>query len=326
MNRVLPRNATNNQTSRSINPFFHIIPTEEPPANVKLGPCDPANGLICSQSSLNKTIDYYYYTVFGIIELSEITVALLLNLALFIMIMNQRKIRNTKSCKLFLNLQLVHVLLLISNVIHNSYMGYNTIHVYINNGLLIQMFLSMVLATIDRLIAIKHPYVYGNIRTKQVVIGMICSWCPGMLFIIVAMICSPKQKYMTMVSTGLIGFSMLVLVSSNLCIFFIARKHWNDIISRCTQASFKGLDENKRLKSLYVCLSIVISFLVLWMPYFIHGAMLLVSGYGLIEEKFTKCVEVVAFANSIADPLLFVMFRKDARKEAKRVFSLKLTS
>lgn len=313
-------NSTDPYTAQNLTFFFQkVVPmlhlrTPEPERNLF-----PDN---LTNHNFNRTTNDLFSLVFEVFELSEILLALLLNGALFIMIMNQKKIRNTKSCKLFLNLQFVHVLLLTSNIIHKSYDGYNAFHIYMNNGLLIEMFLAMVLATIDRLIAIRFPYVYVNIQTKHTLFGVACSWLPGIIFTVTAVIFLPRQEYMSILSTVLLCVAMIILVSSNASVYVIARKQWHGIRTRCTQASFRGFKENKQLKSIYVCLSIVTSFFVFWMPYLVHSLMFLLAGDDAVNLKLTMCVELVAFANSLTDPILFVVFRKDARKEVRRLLKL----
>lgn len=311
-------------------PFFNFVVTKEP----QRAPLTALNVSLLNISMFNNSVTNttnqtnphnLFYDIVGVVELSEVTLALILHVSVFSMIMNQKKIRNTKSCKLFLNLQFVHVMLLISKVIHYTYEVYNEMHIYVNNCLLMQLFLAMMLATIDRLVAIKLPYKYGNYRTKHVITGIMFSWLPGVAFITSAIVSSPGKKFMSVLNTILLGFAMIVLVSSNVSIYSIARKQWHDIKTRCTQASFKGFKENKQLKSIYVCLSIVTSFFVFWMPYFVHGVLVLVVGYQDVDIRLTICIELIAFANSATDPILFVMFRKDARKELKRLMKNKKT-
>lgn len=275
----------------------------------------------------NNVRNKHFFAVCRVVEHTEVALALLLHALLFSMIVNQRKIRSTKSCKLFLNLQLVHVLLLLSKSVEFVNNGYDEFHVYVSNGLLIQFFISMTLATIDRLIAIKYPYIYGRICQNQVIKTILLSWLPGLVFTIVAVIVLPSQESMSLLSACLIGVSMSILFTSNVCIYVIAQRHWTAIQVRCcTRTGVRGFEENKRLKSLYVSLSIVVSFFVFWMPYLVHSAVVLTSEqFYVVDEKFTASVEVVAFANSLADPLLFVIFRKDAKKELMRVIRKQLS-
>ena len=64
--------------------------------------------------------------------------------------------------------QLVHVLLSLLLLLRTFDYGHDDVTLHVINGFLVQMFLSMVACTLDRLVAIKYPYLYERVATKQV--------------------------------------------------------------------------------------------------------------------------------------------------------------
>lgn len=303
----------NNTTRR--NPIFHL--PEELLDGFEVSTFDH------ELFSNNTAAERIFFKILEIVEITEITIALAFNISLFILIVNQVKLRRKKSSKFFINLQIVHFFLLTSNVVQKVHSQYNAFQIYVNNGLLMELFISMFLSTMDRLITIKHPYRYERIKVSQIVVIILNSWLPGMAFIAGSIVTKTSQESMSAISIVLIGLAMIVLITSNLLIHIIAKRHW--IVIR-QQSLPKSIDrktpiEKKRLKSTYVCLAIVISFLVFWLPYFIHGILLLTKRD--VGKRVTGCVEVLAVANSVFFPLLFVLFRKDVKKELSRLFKKK---
>ena len=102
------------------------------------------------------------------IRSTELVASLLINIALFFFMLTRTKLRKKHSVKLFSNLQLVHVLLSLLLLLRTFDYGHDDVTLHVINGFLVQMFLSMVACTLDRLVAIKYPYVYERVATKQV--------------------------------------------------------------------------------------------------------------------------------------------------------------
>ena len=119
---------------------------------------------------------YSYCTTIEIIEMIIFVIGLILNLIVFFNIINLRKLRRKNSCRLFANIQMVHIILLSSNMVSYIIQAENFTQIYINNALMIQLFLSLMLATVDRYVAIKYPYKYERVRSRHVLTVIVCSW------------------------------------------------------------------------------------------------------------------------------------------------------
>merc|ERR1712226_1651964 len=104
-------------------------------------------------------------------------------------------------------------------------------------------------------------------------------------------------------STCQVAAATLFLASSNLYMYIIAKKHGKMAASKFTVIDKKDAKENdETLKSAYICYSILLSFAVLWLPFFIRKMML----FGEVMEPrwnqiFTIVVVYVALFNALLD-------------------------
>ena len=100
--------------------------------------------------------------------LTQSTVAFCFNVCLLIFIISRNKLRNKKSTKIFLNLQSVHILLSITGTVTTFYLPDEA--VIINNGLLMELFLTLIITSSDRYVAIQYPYKYEEISKRNVLV------------------------------------------------------------------------------------------------------------------------------------------------------------
>ena len=107
-------------------------------------------------------------------------------------------------------------------------------------------------------------------------------------------------------------------------IYNIARRHLAIISRQLNHINKEGA--KMKMKSTYACMCIVFSFLLFWLPYFIYCTLILSKGYSITNDNTTRGIEIIAFLNSIADPILFVLFRRDVKQELKKMFKFKRVS
>ena len=245
-------------------------------------------------------------------------IPLLFNITLLVIIISRKKLISKKSNKLFINLQVVHILLCISGIVSKFYMSVEV--VIFSNGCLVELFLSLILITSDRCINIKFPFEYENIKTKKVILMITCSWVITTIFVILYVEVVTSEYYRVVISTILLGVATFSLTLSNLTIYIIARRHVNAIqmnTTYCDVKKRKGI-----LKSTYVCFSFILSFVISWLPLFLHNVMALVEEYKPSHKKlFTKVVVRMAMLNSLLDPLLYICFNRDVKRELKMIFT-----
>ena len=217
----------------------------------------------------------------------------------------------------FMNLQIVHIILSITGIIHIFYSS-NRVEVILNNGFLIEMFFSLMLTTVDRYVAISYPYTYEKLTTKEVLVAITCSWIIPIVFLVLAFTLKATQQHLTIITTVAIAVAAVTLTISNARIYIIAKRH---------AIAITGTKGKKVLKSTYVCFAIVFSFVFLWLPYLVHNVMVLANRHEPCGKEgvstFTRGVFQTALVNSLLDPILFVAFRRDMKKALKGTLRIK---
>lgn len=86
------------------------------------------------------------------LELTQASLCLLINLFLFASFASRQTLRKRKSHQLFLNVIIVHILSGIANIISNL----RSTNIIIINGLVIEMFESLIFLTCERVVALKY--------------------------------------------------------------------------------------------------------------------------------------------------------------------------
>ena len=239
----------------------------------------------------------------------QATVTLLLNATLFAFIISRRKLKMKKSNKFFLNLQTVNILQSASVIISLFYVDTKT-EMLINNALLITMFLCLVITTIDRYTVIKFPYKYEKLKKGVVLLIIACSWLPGLSFILSGIISTIEKQELIIISIVMFCFAAIILTTSNIKVYLIAKEHGNRV---------KRNVHKKILKCTYVCITIVLSFVMLWFPFFIHNILALLNLYAPRNNKvFTIVAVQIGLLHSMLGPLLYVLFQRDAKVELRK--------
>lgn len=244
----------------------------------------------------------------------EAILTLLVNLLLLILILKESKLRQKKANKFFINLLLVHCFLCIITLVSGFFTS-STKRIF-KNGILIQMFLSLMIISIDRFMNIKYPFKYQRLRTKHVSLIIVGSWIPSVTSIVLCVILGITAHHCVVICTILIVLASICLTVTNLNIFRLARHHSEAIAQqRTTHASKpKSSETTNQLKVSLICFASVLSFILLWFPYFVHNILALANVYKIVDDKlFTLAVVKFALLNSLMDPLLFIALNKDAR-------------
>ena len=275
------------------------------------------------RTRMNNTHEHKFLNAIKNVHFAVMVTTIVLNIILLLLIVNQKKLRKKHSSKFFLNLQAVHIGLSISSIISTFTESSMEMHLY--NAFLMMMFLALLMMTCERYLAIKLPYKYGKL-TSHVNDIIICSWIPPFVFVFLAKIFRHSEQQNVMMGIGLIAVAAIFLTTSNASIYFTVRKHFNVINKEKLKNSPINLTiskESKRLKSVYVCFAIVFAFLLLWFPYFIYDLLTLTNTYTDFHEYFIQSVQPIALLNSLLDPILFVCFRHDVKKELRRLLRIR---
>lgn len=267
-----------------------------------------------SQTFTRSRVDY--------LLLIQGVVTFLANSALFTIIARERKLRRKKANRFYLNLLLVHCLLSIVTIV-SCFRSSATKRIF-KNGILFQMFTCLMINSVDRYVNIKYPFKYQLFQTRHVTFIIISSWIPAIISIILSASFRMSPYTCTVVCTTMMVFATCLLLTTNIGIYRIARYHVEGIkqqsVTTDSDAS-KRIQLRMHLKASFVCFALVISFIILWFPYFVHNVMILSGDFGPIYgNMFSLVVIKLSFLNSLVDPFLFVMFSKDLKRVLARMF------
>lgn len=168
--------------------------------------------------------------------------------------------------------------------------------------------------------AIQYPYRYEAMECKMVYRAIVVSWLIPLIFTGVGLCIKTNdkliEKKLHVTSTIVICASITVLVATNLKVHHIAKQAAQTLTKK---------KHSKVLKSTYVCFVLVGSFVVLWFPFLVHNVLTLCGVYVADSNKTTTRVVVqIAFLNSVLDPVLYVFFRKDVKREIANVFCARI--
>ena len=297
-----------NNTTRShiyIRPIFHGFLTSEQP--------------VIRNSSKNGTALNLYEDV---VKRVQISIILLLNITVVVLLFGT-KLRANHSTKLFLNLQITHIMIALS-VLTFGEKSVNTSRRF-NSAILMMMFLCLMITTIDRLFAIKYPFIYQLITTKHCMIVIASTWLLPVLFLCISLSTDIIKEYDNKLFAILIAMALTTLTASNIIVFRLARKHIF-MMKRNTRV-YTAEDKKNSLtvaKSAYVCFAIVMSFVLFWFPYLVHDVLTMATIYTPCDCKlFTLLVECCALCNSGLDPILFILFNKSVKREILNILKRK---
>ena len=281
--------------------------------------CDPFCSLTFHEvakvrnNSTNDTSGLNIYE--DVIKRIQGSVIVILNIFVM-MILIRRNLRGTNSTKLFLNLQVTHIMIAISVVTFGSHT--TTIFVLLNNVMLMGMFLILMTTTIDRLIAIKYPFIYASLTSKHCLIVIVSSWFLPVIFLCIGLNCDYGKYTYLVLSTILIAIATVILTSSSIIVYGVVKRHVNMIKLNRVIDNESGKREQsiKLAKSIFVCLLIVMTFVLCWFPYLVHDILTLANIYEPSSDKaFTMIVEVIALCNSGLDPIFYVLLNKNVKRE-----------
>ena len=136
------------------------------------------------------------------------------------------------------------------------------------------------------------------------------------------------QHHMTIIMAVLIGTAVTVLLLSNIAVYITAAKSDRFVRQNAGHRFPTGVmnevcPRRKTMRTSYVCLAVVSSFLMCWLPYFIHNTLILAGVYAAESKKvFTIVAEQLALFNAFLDPLLFIVLTRDAKRIIRKVFSI----
>lgn len=181
--------------------------------------------------------------------------------------------------------------------------------------------LTTITLSIDRYLAIRKPFLYQNLIKKHAYFTISMILFLGILHTIPAFL----------FETTYIAISFLIIIGC-IAICICNYRLFKEVKQQCKQISttvvhrdnetkleMKNKINMRLLKSLKMCLVIVLTFLMLWMPYLV---IVVLTKKKIIKYFLYKMMELIANLNGIFDALTFFMFRSQARTIILKLFCL----
>jgi len=266
------------------------------------------------------------------VQMLQCIITFLLNFVVFLLILSQEKLRGKVAHQLFLNLQMSHMLLCTVIIISESVMwtwGQFYILVDIGNAIVMEIFISLIIYSADRLFAINLPFTHKFLKLKHVAVAVMISWLLPVAFALLSLNLPVIQQYMDVILTVMIGAAATVLTITNVVVYFMATKHDRFVRENTDRWSTYGkyYTGKQMLKASSVCLCVVSSFVLCWLPYLVHSVLSLLSVYEPGSKKaFTIVAKQLALVDSLLDPVLFVLLAPDARLVIFKLLSVRRSS
>ena len=258
------------------------------------------------------------YKTINIIQSSFI---LFFNLLLFLFIISRATLRKRLSNQFFVHLQLIHMTIGLLRIISCYRISVDVV----SNVLLISMFNSLVLTSADRLAALKYPMKYKLLTSKMVVRTLVLSWIPSILFSIVAWWKGVSVEQLQLVHTSMIAIAATVLLMSNVLIFLVVKDH-QAFLRKNTFSPNRNTESRRRgnLKASYICIAIVMNFIVCWIPHCVHDLIELTSS-SLLDSVDAGVLDItvkqLTLLNSLSDPILFICLSTKTQQEIRKLFT-----
>jgi len=250
---------------------------------------------------------------------TQAVIALFLNLLLMLFICKHKKLLKRNSIKFFMNVQVSHICMACVTIAAQHYLG--NIVPLLNNGFLLCLFLGMLLTTVDRHLQIRFPMLYQRFQTRHVFMATSSTWLAVVIFDCCVLLLPKLQNeiFLILMSSILLMITYVVLISSNISVLMVARRHQKDIYRLYKGDLNTAKNLKNSLKATKTCVTIVASYVLLWLPFLTHNILSLGGIYRPDGEKmFTQSVEIFALSNAIVDPMLFVAFHKEMKGMAKK--------
>ena len=193
-------------------------------------------------------------------------------------------------------------------------------------GVVICLFISLLVVTVDRIVSIKYPFAYLKLTSAKVISIIVVIWLVSISYTTLSYVFKFSQITGEIITLTLMLVSFITLSISNWTLYFIVRKQIRQIMSTIVEVNLPGnnttktskrkLVLDKQLRALHICVGMVISYVIFWSPLLIHDIAKF-SGYK--NDTFSRTAILIVFCNSLADPIIYCMINKDLKLEILKI-------
>ncbi|XP_057294558.1 cannabinoid receptor 1-like [Hydractinia symbiolongicarpus] len=290
--------------------------------------------------SFNEEVDDSFVGYFTYVVWFIVFPIVILNLLLLFVIVCNKDLRKRRSNKFALSLFTFHALNGISGFIEagnviatrkSSMMfreGTWRYYLYLSGQVISgSIFINMLLIVIDRFMAIRYPFFYQNVKTRTLILyAFLIGNFPYSLGWIVSSIKHKQVAFLTIAVT--IPPVLSFVVYANSVVYMQTRKQFKDIVKlTISNDHTENTKERQRLakrqlRSLRVCLSLMLSFLIAWLPLVVLMLFAYFVGSSCININLFLYVHALWSLNSVVDPILYASFNRDVKNKLKRIITI----
>ena len=272
-------------------------------------------------------------------------ILIIVNIIPICIIMFTRKIRRIMSNKFLLNLLLSHLsvgVVYLVPIIIPLLQTERHILVCLDTASEIIAMLAMIVFTIDRFLCIIYPFQYDNLPKRLSYFMMYLCWLLGAIYVTIGVISSVYNRRNIWIIVSVVGsIAVILLLVSNILIFRETRRHIKVIsasavlgteltntvasainngqveVTNTQQNEFnktsskelkKRFTQKKEIRAAYICILMVISYILFWLPLLVTG---LVGN--LYRIKAMERIIHLTIMNSIADPVIYISFNREVK-------------
>lgn len=262
-----------------------------------------------------------------------------LGLSLFILaIIYTKKIYRTHTGKLLSSLLLcdsittMFMIIMSSLIINQLHHKINLINWYrclvvflwLTTSSVILSAFTLILISLERLIAVKYPYVYSTyVRSLHIKIAITCSWLLVLVYGASGMTLGllGKEDGFELSSYGWIVIvitSYIFLITCNTALFCIARSQLNSIASVALTTNDKNLEKHKtmrkEIKAANVCFGVVVAFTICYTPKFVDAIIQLVTDKKAPSKWQAMINGYGIVLNTILDPIIYALINQNIKR------------
>ena len=255
-------------------------------------------------SHKNTTIAFYVQS----------SLSLGLCLFLFLFICTRKTIRSIKCNQIFLNILLIHILFDATSISTETQYAEKYQCIAVNNAYFLGLGTNLVLLCVERILLIKYPTKHRNISKDFIRAIITFSWVPTLLFLCVELVNERHHVHHLLIFQVILNVVGEILLTSLVyTIHHLAKKH-----DRCVKEYSRLPQQSEGMvKHCSLCISAVVSFLLLWLPLLVVDLLVL---YEKLDVQLTFLLQHFTPLNSLFHFILFLCLRSDMREALKDSF------
>lgn len=191
---------------------------------------------------------------------------------------------------------------------------------YVFSGL---SFITVTLLTVERGLAIIFPFKYISLVTgKRIACVTLVLWCLLLNFYLTISIKLIPMNWITKVAVVIIGFCLVLILSIDIKIFVISRRHRRSIQQQDVLSSSNKANCLKELAFAMTMIVVFVGLFVCYFPMFVIIVKIVQNGANVhTMHVLLPWAETLVFANSVANFCIYFLRLRKMRNSVRSLFS-----